>query len=137
LALWLIRKSQIDAMLQDKLDGFEVRLTHQLERLAREGGSHPSPDDLPAIAALAIERARGYGIRTERDIGRFAGLMLKFGRDFDTDPALPFAARIEQEIHVYERSPRIESLLELEPDALVAAGGSGDAPPASGSAFDD
>jgi len=49
------------------------------------------------IVHYGIERARFYGIVIERDVSKYINLMFLFGRDFDTDPAFPWAAKILNE----------------------------------------
>ncbi len=40
----------------------------------------------------ALVRARVYEIKSARNVQRYVDLMVTFGRDFDTDPAIPWAA---------------------------------------------
>ncbi len=64
-----------------------------------------------AIGA-GIASAKKYGIVSERDVCKYINLMFAFGRDFDVDPKLPWAAQILR-TRVYE-SPgdRMRALYE-------------------------
>ena len=49
-------------------------------------------DALDELILEACERARSYGISTQKDVCKFLNLMFTFGRHFDTDPALPWVS---------------------------------------------
>lgn len=49
---------------------------------------------LRARVEYGIDRAASYGIHSGRDVFRYLCLMMRFGDDFDVDPAHPWAAEI-------------------------------------------
>ncbi len=51
-----------------------------------------SRSDLFQVASLAVERAEGYGLDSERALFLYANLSVTLGAYFDSDPALPWAA---------------------------------------------
>ncbi len=57
-----------------------------------------------------IDRAARYGIETERDVCKYIDLMFAFGRDFDTNPELPWAARILNDTKYESPTAKVEDL---------------------------
>lgn len=57
-----------------------------LETLGEEGAR--------TLVRRGVERAATYGMIVERSVCIFIDAMFAFGRDFDRDPALPWAAAI-------------------------------------------
>lgn len=53
-----------------------------------------SSAELTEALRHGFERASTYGLETERDLLRYQTMMFVFGRDFDEDPAFPWAIRI-------------------------------------------
>ena len=51
---------------------------------------------LRELIEYGIARARVYRVTARREVCRYIDLMAVFGRDFDTDPQLPWAAEILQ-----------------------------------------
>jgi len=64
------------------------------------------------IVHYGIERARFYGIVIEQDVSKFINLMFLFGRDFDTDPAFPWAAKILNEDYTGKGLKKIDVLYD-------------------------
>lgn len=62
------------------------------------------------VVAYGIERSRQYQIATERDVCKYISLMFAFGRDFDRDPKLPWAADILQNRVYQNGTDRVEVL---------------------------
>lgn len=90
----LVRRQQIDSLNQAELRKFEDRAYQSLQR--------HWPDDVAARGEPAaresirtgIERAKTYGIETERDVLSYINLMYLYGDGFDQDPRVPWAGRI-------------------------------------------
>jgi len=91
---------------------FRVRLTRHVTALL-PGSSGEA--QVEAFVSESLQKARLYGFTGANDTFRFVNLMIRYGRDFDTDPALPFADRILEERMVYERNPLINRLEEVAP----------------------
>ena len=89
-----IRKEQM-AVLEAHLDGrFRVSLRQHLRAEFATETTGKTDTELGQLIQLAIERARGYEVTTERDIALFAGMMIMKGRDFDRDPKLLWVRKI-------------------------------------------
>jgi hypothetical protein len=90
----ILRSEQIEACSAPVLDAFVERAVAHVELYF--------PDQHRALGEAEVRRAVRHGIaradrhrlETERDILRFVTLMFVFGRDFDEDPELPWAASI-------------------------------------------
>jgi hypothetical protein len=59
-----------------------------------------------------VERAKGYGIVSERDIAKYVHLVFAFHEEFDCDPELPWAARILKDETLVGPSTRMECLFQ-------------------------
>ncbi|MEP6538279.1 MAG: hypothetical protein ABJF23_23275 [Bryobacteraceae bacterium] len=57
-----------------------------------------------------IKQAAGYGISLERDVCKYIDLMFAFGRDFDRDLKLPWAAQILRDNSFDEATVKVERL---------------------------
>jgi hypothetical protein len=62
------------------------------------------------IISHGIDRAATYGLTSKRDVCKYIDLMVVFGRDFDTDSRLRWAAEILRQ----RRNPGIKMRLLLE-----------------------
>ena len=120
--MFRIRHQQLDEMVQARLEEYTIRLAGHLRKKFPEQSRMLGQDGLLDAARLGLERARGHGVSTEKDICGFTELMFRYGQDFDTNPDLPFAARIEHERHVYQRDLTLDRLLEVEPRTDGKAG---------------
>ena len=86
-----IRKEQMAALGAAQVKKFEDRMVTHLQKHFPEQCKKLGPK-LRELVAYGIERAGSYGIVAERDVSRYIDIMLAFGRDFDKDPNLPWAA---------------------------------------------
>lgn len=75
---------------------------------------------------LGLERASQYGLLAEREVFLYVSLMFVLGRDFDTDPQLPWSKRILNDPELDDPSEKTgalydeaESHLEQEEGPLV------------------
>ena len=89
-----IRPQQSDALHQDLRRRFVERMVgHVREYFPQQFGKLGEPAVREWIED-GIGRAGGYGIVAERDVCKFIDIMIVFGREFDTDPACPWAKPI-------------------------------------------
>ena len=65
--------------------------------------------ELQAVIDQVYQKAKAYGFNTRAQYKRYLNLMFTFGRDFDTDPQLPWASEVlgnrsvtnaEQRMHI-------------------------------------
>jgi len=92
-----IRQVQMEVLAAHARRVFEDRLIRQLRRHYPQALNFPSfdtgPGDAPlrALVRSGIERARRYGVTSERDVARFVELLIRMGTDFDQRPSLRWA----------------------------------------------
>lgn len=90
----VIRKEQMEVFRQAVTIGFVKRATKLLGRHLPQQCQQLGPGELKQTIEHGIQRAAAHGIQAEQDVCLYLGLMLIFGKDFDTDPAQPWAARV-------------------------------------------
>ena len=89
-----IRKEQNEELTKVMLKRFEERMVVHLNKFFPEECELLGKEGTHKAIRLAIERAAGYEIVSEQDVCMYADVMFAFGRDFDKDRKLPWAARI-------------------------------------------
>lgn len=99
---------------------FEIRLERHLIRFFPEQAASLGTDGLHLFIGYGSARASTHGFNTERDICKYLDLMCVFGRDFDSDQRLPWAAEI---LHRPFRTSRLK-MNRLMEAALERAEGS-------------
>lgn len=108
-------------------ENFIERVTGHLQRFFPQHCAALGPDGVREAIDHGIDRAGGYGIVGERDVVLYLDLMFAFGRDFDTDPNLPWAAAILTDERIPAPKQRINRLhaaaLAHTADAAQAQGG--------------
>lgn len=86
------------------------RVTAHLTRFFPEHCTALGPAGLREAIDHGIARAASYGIIGERDVCLYLDLMVAFGRDFDQDPNLPWAAAILNDDAIPAPKQRINRL---------------------------
>jgi hypothetical protein len=89
-----IRKEQFDAISATRRSDFEDRVARHLLLFFPDKLALLRPDELRAFIRHGSTRASIHGLNTERDICKYLDIMCVFGRDFDTDKRLTWAAEI-------------------------------------------
>ena len=89
-----IRREQIRAMAAPQIVRFLERACAHVAQYFPDQCAALSDSQIKDAVTHGFERADGYGLETERDLLRYLTLMFVFGREFDRDPAFPWAARI-------------------------------------------
>ena len=89
-----IRKEQMDAFSHAALRIFECRMVAHLNRHFPKRCAKLGEDGVREWIRYGIERARTYGIVSERDVCKYIDVMFVYGRDFDTDRRRPWAGQI-------------------------------------------
>ena len=93
-AVLTIRKEQMRALESSMLQRFEVRMAGHLKRFFRDHCHALEEAQIRSAIQHGMERAKTYGIVTERNICKYLNRMFIFGRDFDSEPQMPWAAEI-------------------------------------------
>ncbi len=90
----IISKEQMTAFSEDMLNRFENRVIDHINRFFPEQCEALDETQLREVIRYGTGRADDYDIVAERDVCRHIHLMFRFGRYYDTDPALPWAVAI-------------------------------------------
>lgn len=90
--MWTIRREQLLAMGGLRLEDFEVRALAHVRKFFPEPCRSLGERGTRDLVRRGIERARGYGFTSERDLCKYLNLIFTFGEEFDT--RLPWAASI-------------------------------------------
>jgi hypothetical protein len=91
-----IRGEQLAAFAGLKQATFQRRMEqHLLERFSRHLlRLRVARSEIPTLVRQGLERARAYGLEYEFDLKRYVECLALLGRDFDRDPACPWAREI-------------------------------------------
>lgn len=106
----IIRPEQVQALEESANGAFEDRLALHARRFFPERVAAMTDVDLHAFCGHGVAAARGYGLVTARDLCKYVNLTLALGRDFDVDPALPWARAILTAEHISGPTLRINRL---------------------------
>ncbi|MCP5419727.1 MAG: hypothetical protein H6970_10715 [Gammaproteobacteria bacterium] len=90
----VIREAQMAAFEQGVMRNFELRVLEHVKQFFPKQCAILGDEQARQVIRLGIDRARTYGLVSERDIHLYVGLMFMLGSHFDRDPQLPWAARI-------------------------------------------
>jgi hypothetical protein len=107
-----IRREQLNLFAADRRNDFETRLAVHLRRYFPDRVALLGEGEFQAFIRQGRARAARYGFDTQRDICKYLGLMCIFGRDFDSDRRLPWAAEILRKPFRTSRS-KMNRLMEL------------------------
>ncbi len=106
----VIRKEQMDVLDQYMLNTFENLLVDHLNRYFPEKCGELGEEGLRETIRYGIKRAEDYGIVIEHQVSLYINLMFMFNRDFDQDPALPWASEILLDPSLKGTSAKMETL---------------------------
>ncbi len=112
----VIRAEQIRIFEQQDLERFELRMLEHLVEFfpVRCGGL--GQEEIRQTIRHAVQRAALFGIVIERDVAKYVDLTVIFGKNFDSDPALPWVGRILGSPETENGTDRINRLwTEAEP----------------------
>lgn len=105
-----IRKEQMAVFEKDAENDFENRMLSHIKEFFREQNERLAEASLRELIRYGVDRAAAYGIELQPDVCQYIDLMLVFGRDFDRDPALPWASSILNDPEIAGPSARIYEL---------------------------
>jgi hypothetical protein len=82
-----IREEQMSVFVAERREAFVTQMMqHMREHFPDRTGAHQD-DALSDQIRGAIERAKSYGLQSEKDLCRFLNLCGAYGWDFDSQPA--------------------------------------------------
>jgi len=92
---WLvIRQAQMEALAQPMFERFVRTAVDHVRQHFGAVADALGESELDRGVRHVLGRAARHGVDSERDLLRYVRLAFVFGRDFDVDPALPWAGRI-------------------------------------------
>jgi hypothetical protein len=119
-----IRKEQDEELGKIALKRFEDSMVEHLRKFFSDECELLGEDGTRQTIHYAIERAGEYGIVSERDVCIYTDVMFAFGRDFDKDPKLPWAAQILNDESLKDSpSEKVDKLYEAASTNFQEAAG--------------
>jgi len=107
-----IRSGQMEAFERAAVKQFEDRTIEHLRKYFPKHCEIYGEANLRQIIQLALERAKSFGVISERGVRMYIDLMFLLGGGFDQDPQLPWAAEILKDESIADESARIDRLYE-------------------------
>jgi hypothetical protein len=92
--MYRINKRNWDAFVVDLLRDFEERMVAHLAKFYPAECATLGEEQVRRLIGYGVERARSHGLTSERATCIYIDVMFAFGRDFDRDPALPWASQV-------------------------------------------
>lgn len=89
-----IRQEQLAVFSQAEVQKFEDWVLVHLKKFFPGECAAAGDQRLREMIQHGITRSSAYRITSRRDVAKYVDLMIVFGRDFDVDRRLPWAARI-------------------------------------------
>jgi hypothetical protein len=89
-----IRKEQFAVFQKVASQNFENRMLSHIKKCFPKQMQELGEPRMRELIRYGIQRTASYRIRKQPDICMYIDIMIVFGRDFDRDPALPWASGI-------------------------------------------
>jgi hypothetical protein len=89
-----IRKEQLRVLDLDKRKRFIAKMLQHVQEFFPTQCALLGENQLREWVEHGINSAASYRIASERDVCKYIDVMIVFGKDFDQDPRLPWAAKI-------------------------------------------
>ncbi len=118
-----IRSEQMATFFEYARRQFEDRMVAHLLRCFPDPVAALGEQETRKAVQHGMERAETYGITAERDVCRYIDVMFAFGRDFDTDKELSWAAGILQDEQITDPPVKAERLFDQAQLHSEQAGG--------------
>src|ERR1700687_4112303 len=87
----IIRQEQMETFAAAEMQKFKDKMVAHLQKHFPKQCEVLGPEGRDWVQ-YGFERAACYGLVAERDVCKYIGVMLAFGRDFDKDSRLPWAS---------------------------------------------
>lgn len=107
-----IRNEQMNVFSEAAVQDFEGRMAKHVKQCFPEQCEAFGDAETREAIREGIVMASDYGITLEPDVCRYISLMFAFGRRFDRDRQLPWAARILNDASTTDASTRVARLYE-------------------------
>lgn len=105
-----IRKEQFAVFQKVAVEDFENRMLDHIKQFFPDRLEQPGEAAMRGLIRYGIQRAASYDIEEQPDVCQFIDFMIVFGRDFDRDPALPWASSILNNAEIPGPSAKIYEL---------------------------
>ncbi len=113
-----IRKQQLAVFQKAASEEFEARMMAHIQKFFPEHMTKLGEPAARDLIRFGVQRAANYRISQEREVCKYIGIMVVFGRDFDHDPQLPWASAILREPNFPSSSVRVTELHKAAVAAL-------------------
>lgn len=108
----VVRSAQIESFGQDLHRRFEDQLCRHVQQHFPAECQQLGAEGTGVTVRHGVETARSYGITDQRDLAVYLDVMFTYGRDFDHDPRLPWAAATLNDPDFGTGTDKVEFLLE-------------------------
>ena len=113
-----ILDSQMRAFDEAAVRGFEARLWAHLQECFADRCGELGSESVRQLIHHARERARSYGITTERGVFTIAELMMRLGPELESEPASAWVVEILEDTVLPTPEDRAELALDAVLDSL-------------------
>ena len=108
----ILRKEQIQAFSDAARNRYEDRVLAHVNQFFPAECERMGEPAVREEIRYGIERSKVYGIVSQRGVTKYIDLMFVYGRDFDADPELPWAAEILNDPTIHSPVDRINRLFD-------------------------
>jgi hypothetical protein len=121
--MFKVRKKQQEAFSEEAVKDFEDRMVTHLGKFFPANCEALGERSVRRMIRWGIQKAAGYGVVAERGVCIYIDAMFAFGRDFDADPALPWAAAILRDRKIKSETARADRLFDAAFDHILEGRG--------------
>lgn len=90
----VVRRDQLAAFAADRAARFQRSLVVHVHRSFPDKCASLGPTETERWVAVALERGRGHGFESERDLCKYVNLAFSFGLDFDRSSGCAWAVEL-------------------------------------------
>ena len=108
----IIRPDQMRVLAEEAMRRFENRALKHLRTHFPDQFEALGESSVREAIRYGLDRAGSYGFEYEDEVGWYIDLMFLFGREFDRDPKIPWAADILGDPELFLPGMKAEALLE-------------------------
>jgi hypothetical protein len=88
-----IKDDQFETLRKGMLENFEDQMVEHLKKFFPEQYQSLGEKEVRKAIRHGMNRAKTYGIITQRDVSKFLNIMFVFGLNFDQDPRYPWISK--------------------------------------------
>ena len=115
----IIRKQQMNSLEVDARKRFIDFMQDHLSQHFPDHVQALDPEGVRRAIEAGIERAKKYGIISERDVCKFIDLQFAFGESFDSDGTYPWATEVLNDPTIRTPTIRMDILMERSQSYLA------------------